>query len=70
MAAARTEERAETRTGPPSASKVSGDNWPAVERELILQTLRTTRGNRSKAAELLGWGRTTLWRKIVQYGLG
>ncbi|MGB5232721.1 MAG: sigma 54-interacting transcriptional regulator [Desulfoprunum sp.] len=70
MAAARTEERAETRTGTPSASKVSGDNWPAVERELILQTLRTTRGNRSKAAELLGWGRTTLWRKIVQYGLG
>lgn len=48
---------------------VSGENWPAVEREMILQALTKTRGNRSKAAEILGWGRTTLWRKIAQYGL-
>ncbi len=45
------------------------ENWPATEREMILQALTTTRGNRSKAAEILGWGRTTLWRKMVRHGL-
>jgi PAS domain S-box-containing protein len=45
------------------------ENWPAIEREMILQALTTTRGNRSKAAEILGWGRTTLWRKMAQHGL-
>ena len=50
-------------------SPVTAENWPAIEREMILQALTTTKGNRSKAAELLGWGRTTLWRKIVQHGL-
>jgi DNA-binding NtrC family response regulator len=45
------------------------ENRPAIVREMILQTLTTTRGNRSKAAEILGWGRTTLWRKMVQHGL-
>ncbi|RPH38642.1 MAG: sigma-54-dependent Fis family transcriptional regulator, partial [Desulfobulbaceae bacterium] len=50
-------------------NQVAGENWPAIEREMILQALKNTKGNRSKAAELLGWGRTTLWRKIVQHGL-
>ena len=50
-------------------SPVTAENWPAIEREMILQALTTTKGNRSKAAELLGWGRTTLRRKIVQHGL-
>jgi transcriptional regulator with PAS, ATPase and Fis domain len=47
----------------------AGENWRAIEREMILQALMTTKGNRSKAADILGWGRTTLWRKIVQHGL-
>jgi PAS domain S-box-containing protein len=68
-AAAGKEERTETRAGTPAETQAGGANWPAVEREMILQALKTTRGNRSKAAEMLGWGRTTLWRKIVQYGL-
>ncbi len=49
--------------------QATGQNWPAVEREMILQALTASKGNRSKAAGLLGWGRTTLWRKIVQHGL-
>ena len=48
---------------------VPGSNWTAMEREMILQVLKTTHGNRSKAAAILGWGRTTLWRKIAQHGL-
>jgi transcriptional regulator with PAS, ATPase and Fis domain len=50
--------------------QTNGENWPAIERKLILQALTDSKGNRSKAAGMLGWGRTTLWRKIVQYGLG
>ncbi len=49
--------------------KSGGENWPAIERDMILAALTSTKGNRSKAAAMLGWGRTTLWRKIVQYGL-
>ncbi len=49
--------------------RVDGGNWPAIEREMILQALTAGKGNRQKAAELLGWGRTTLWRKIHQHGL-
>ena len=48
---------------------IGGENWPAIERDMILQALTTAKGNRSKAAAILGWGRTTLWRKIAQYGL-
>jgi transcriptional regulator with PAS, ATPase and Fis domain len=49
--------------------QASGENWPTVEREMILQALTASKGNRSKASEILGWSRTTLWRKIVQYDL-
>jgi two-component system, NtrC family, response regulator HydG len=41
---------------------------PADERSAILAALNET-GNRSRAAELLGVGRTTLWRKMKQYGI-
>lgn len=44
-------------------------SWTAVEKELILDALRKTGGNRSKAAKMLGWGRTTLWRKLNKYSL-
>ncbi len=44
-------------------------NWGAIERKLILETLVKAKGRRSKAAEMLGWGRTTLWRKMKHYGL-
>ncbi|MBU1565174.1 MAG: sigma 54-interacting transcriptional regulator, partial [Proteobacteria bacterium] len=50
-------------TDVPLGRQVAGDNWPSIEREMILQALADGKGNRQKAAELLGWGRTTLWRK-------
>ena len=43
--------------------------WSDIERELILDALKKSRGNRSEAAKMLGWGRTTLWRKINRHGL-
>jgi len=50
-------------------SPTTGMNWAEIERQLIVETLVKVNGRRSKAAEILGWGRTTLWRKMKQYGL-
>ena len=49
----------------PAAKMVGG--WTAIEKEMMVDALRKTGGNRSKAADLLGWGRTTLWRKLKKY---
>ncbi len=43
--------------------------WASTEKELILNALIQARGKKVKAAEILGWGRSTLWRKIKQYKL-
>lgn len=44
-------------------------SWNTVERQMILNALVQAGGRKSKAATLLGWGRSTLWRKIKQYGI-
>jgi PAS domain S-box-containing protein len=44
-------------------------SWASAERQLIIDTLLKVKGRRSKAAELLGWGRSTLWRKMKQHGI-
>ncbi|WP_028581174.1 sigma-54 interaction domain-containing protein [Desulfogranum japonicum] len=43
--------------------------WAEMERNRILEVMQETSGNRSKAASALGWGRTTLWRKMKKYNL-
>jgi DNA-binding NtrC family response regulator len=40
-----------------------------LEREYILEVLRKTGGNKSRAAEILGLDRTTLYRKLDEYRL-
>jgi DNA-binding NtrC family response regulator len=40
-----------------------------VEREHIMATIRFTRGNKLRAAELLGIGRYSLYRKARRLGL-
>ena len=40
-----------------------------IEREHILRTLRTVRGNKAAAARLLGLDRKTLYRKLEAYGI-
>ena len=42
---------------------------PAFERVMIETALKHTAGRRRDAAELLGWGRNTLTRKIKELGL-
>jgi len=51
----------------PSAD--GGFDWSAIERKMIMDALMKVKGRRSKAAELLGWGRSTLWRKMRHYGI-
>jgi transcriptional regulator with PAS, ATPase and Fis domain len=40
-----------------------------LERRAILHALQVTKGDRTLAADLLGIGRTTLYRKLKEYGL-
>lgn len=42
---------------------------PGRERETILAALEEADGVRSRAARTLGMGRTTLWRKMKEYGI-
>ena len=60
---------AQKKAAPQSSGVEPGRDWLAIERELIVEALTRTRGNRSKAADILGWGRTTLWRKLKAHGL-
>jgi DNA-binding NtrC family response regulator len=39
----------------------------AVEKETILKALEATHGDRARAAQILGIGRTTLYRKLKEY---
>ena len=40
-----------------------------IERSAILHAIQVTKGDRTLAADLLGIGRTTLYRKLKEYGL-
>ncbi len=46
-----------------------GMSMEDLEREAITAILKEVRGNRRKAAELLGIGERTLYRKIKEYGI-
>lgn len=54
-------------TTPPGTTFAAGRE--AAEQELILRTLEATGGNRKRAAEMLGIGRTTLYEKLERLGL-
>jgi DNA-binding NtrC family response regulator len=41
----------------------------AMEREAILEAIRTLNGDKLQAAKLLGIGKTTLYRKLKEYGI-
>jgi len=67
--------RAAQRIAPPAeipANTVvfeAGMKMTDIERRVIEATLRETRGNRRRAAEILGIGERTLYRKIREYEL-
>lgn len=47
----------------------TGESWGAIERQMVVDALKEHGGNRSKAADALGWGRMKLWRKMKKYKL-
>lgn len=44
-------------------------NWEQVEKRMIIEALLKAKGKKGRAATLLGWGRSTLWRKMKEHGL-
>ena len=62
-------EQAGLEQAPASVASMAGQSLEKLEREHIAQTLEMVQGNREKAAELLGIGERTLYRKIEKYGL-
>jgi PAS domain S-box-containing protein len=55
--------------GSDAPSADGGFDWSAIERKMIVDALMKAKGRRSEAAQLLGWGRSTLWRKMRHYGI-
>ncbi len=47
----------------------SHGNWAQAEKEMILNALVKAKGKKVQAAKILGWGRSTLWRKIKLHQL-
>ena len=63
------------RTVPSAEAKKSSDSSDVtpladLERQAILDTLRQLNGDKLTAARLLGIGKTTLYRKLKEYGIG
>ena len=54
---------------PEGGSRSEMDGGVEVERARITAALETARYNRTRAARALGMSRTTLWRKMREYGL-
>ncbi len=47
----------------------TSNRWLDIERQMIIDALKEQGGNRTRAAQNLGWGRMKLWRKMKQNGL-
>ncbi len=54
---------------PGTKSLVLSDVAADAERDHIIRVLQTTRGNKTRAAEILGISRKTLWEKMNSYGI-
>lgn len=50
-------------------SPVAATSVPAMERQLIERALRETRGNKARAARMLGLSRKQLYHRLAVYGL-
>ena len=68
--------RLQTRRTIAPALSASGDEQPEItplaelEKHAILTTIRQLHGDKLTAARMLGIGKTTLYRKLKEYGIG
>jgi transcriptional regulator with PAS, ATPase and Fis domain len=53
----------------PTAASTQPQNWEDMQRSMILDALVRSGGRKQQAAALLGWGRSTLWRKMKQFDI-
>jgi len=65
----RATEEDEDGTGAAPAGSLAGTSLEQIEKRAIRETLQLTGGNREKAAQMLGIGERTLYRKLKEYGL-
>ena len=56
------------RTSTPVAKRDSF-NMQEIEKRELFEALKKTGGNQSKAAELLGISRVTVWNRMKRYGI-
>jgi two-component system response regulator HydG len=61
---------ASERMSPAEPSRNPVTSLAELERQAILDTLRLLKGDKLTAAKLLGIGKTTLYRKLKEYGIG
>jgi DNA-binding NtrC family response regulator len=61
---------ATTALGAPGSSRAPVLPLAQLEKQAILETLRKLNGDKLLAARLLGIGKTTLYRKLKEYGIG
>ncbi|QGY41740.1 PAS domain-containing protein [Pseudodesulfovibrio cashew] len=58
-----------TPVGEDGTRAIPPERWEDVQRKMILDALVKTGGKKQQAAKLLGWGRSTLWRKMKHFGI-
>jgi len=49
--------------------RIKNSNWADMEKQMILDAMIKAKGRKQVAADILGWGRSTLWRKMKYYGI-
>jgi len=54
---------------PAPASRKNSFNMQEIEKRELLEALEKTEGNQSKAAEILGVSRVTVWNRMKRYGI-
>jgi DNA-binding NtrC family response regulator len=52
-----------------SSTRADLNTLQALEQQAIRQALQATGGDRVRAAKLLGIGKTTIYRKLKEYGI-
>jgi transcriptional regulator of acetoin/glycerol metabolism len=52
-----------------TASKKNAFNLSEIEKQELLEVLQKTGGNQTKAAEILGISRVTVWNRMKRFGI-
>ncbi len=48
-------------------SLATPETWSSIQREIIIEALKNSKGKKNESSKILGWGRSTLWRKMKQF---